>query len=780
MGIFSRKKTTYVTSVAYSLGEDDDKRVPYLKQMMLNATLQERPVGEAITQGYLRGQGMSLRNAFHYARDHYTDGVPTSAARYFDQPDLTVLTAILQPKHPGSEIRYLATMIGTGRFEWWAEQYLTEKYGYDRTLKLFVRPPDGVEANANVAYDLETSGVIRILLMNADGATKVIDFRPEGYSKQLGYVQSAYQTAKLFTTRDETTTRPANAGEGDSVSTQVTIIDRVGETQSTVLRTEIDVVAGTATVHVTEKVEIVSRPQYFIYQLGKGTYPTLDALASNEDLVAPYYPSIPLRVNNVDMTNGAKKDTPKYKTSEKLLKKVGVKLDEVADAVRTNPQIGDIDFAFITFGVMLNTTTQEGQRYLYRFFEHLRSISKPNTLTKTPWTTWFAAVTNNQAAIAPEVNVLEIYSTKDRANNHDIKIQWDYIDTTLKTGVIKPNARPGDVEISMSGTRVQIEMMHVDMTIDSSKLYARKQLDENTYEELEISGLVHENFIYQGKSVVTSAYDAFHDPDDTGFIVPLNQSIVRTMPIREITEVSYQCVHIVFNCYKVVKQKWYQTTLFKIILVIIAVIIIVVTWGAGTPAAVSMLSAAFVAVGVSLLIAQILAALIYVLAMMVIMNILTKVAVKLFGPKWGPIIATVVGLFVGSYANTGSWTAGITNIGTAGLTASNIIMASSTVLNLYGGYMGYQAQQAYAKMGQLEKEYSTRLKTVQDLIDELDAGNHADLIDIQGYQQATWLRYEPMQQFLDRTLMTGSDVCEITNGLIENFTEVGLQLPTTG
>ena len=120
MGLFSSKKKTYVSSVTYPMGEDGEKRVDYLKYTVLNAVMQGRNVGESITQGYLRGQGISLRNAFTYARDKYKDGVPVSAARYYDQPDMDVLGSIIKAQHPGSTLNFLTTVVGSAQFEWYA------------------------------------------------------------------------------------------------------------------------------------------------------------------------------------------------------------------------------------------------------------------------------------------------------------------------------------------------------------------------------------------------------------------------------------------------------------------------------------------------------------------------------------------------------------------------------------------------------------------------------------------------------------------------------------
>ena len=90
MGLFSGKKKIYVSSVVYPLGEDEGpKKRDFLKYTVLNAQMQGQPIADSITQGYLKGQGMALRNCFQYAREKYTEGVPVSSAKYLeDNPEV--------------------------------------------------------------------------------------------------------------------------------------------------------------------------------------------------------------------------------------------------------------------------------------------------------------------------------------------------------------------------------------------------------------------------------------------------------------------------------------------------------------------------------------------------------------------------------------------------------------------------------------------------------------------------------------------------------------------
>lgn len=799
MGLFSSKAKTYVSSVAYPLGEDGEGKVEFLKSTVLNATLQNRPVGETIANAYLGGQGMSLRNAFRYARDHYANGIPNGAGQYVDSPNHQAILAVLQQLNPTVTYFDMAsTVVATADFVWWAEQWLEKEYLWDRDTGIMHRAPAGVDANAAISFDLEDDGTIDVLFMNTDNTSRMETFRPKSYKKMGVFVHCAFRPAQEFAPSITTSTRASEPGDEDGTTQTTTRVTKEGNHHDTIVKTMMTVAGGQTTIKVSTQIVITRRTKFFLYELGTSVYPTLDDMLTSSIAAAPYYPAVPLRINNVDVTDEAHQDTALYKTSKKLLKKVGMDLDQIAEQVNDNEQIKEIDYAFVVFGVALKTESQEGKRYLYRFFQHLRNISVYESADMGGWINDYTNISfqedlggglpagvSTQGYTNPGSNVLRVFTSSKREDNHNIKIQWQYIDTTQKTGTVFVGAKPGDVAIVSAANREEYDL-GTEMKVDNSRLYARRQLDIDTYEELEIAGLYYENFVYQGKAVSISAYDAMTKEDEEGFIIPLNQQIIRNTPIVELTDLSYQCMHVVFNCYQVVKKKWYQTGWFKILLVIVAIVITVMTWGAAGPMAAGTLAsmsgaAAMTILGVTTmtLLATYLAATIYVLAMVVLTSIITKGATKLFGEKWGAVIAVVVMVLAMNWANTGNIigaTAGTTG---SQLTAQTLLRATGAVLNAYGAYTQGQMAGVLKDMTKLEDAYKDKMKELEELTQEM-LGTNLHLIDIQGLTDATAVHLESPQVFLDRTLMLGSDIAEITEKMVTNFAEFGLRLPTTG
>lgn len=781
MGLLGSNKKTYVSSVTYPMGEDGAERTDFLKYTVLNANMQGLPLSETIATSYLKGQGIKLRSAFNYAREKYTHGLPVTSARLYDQADREAIRPILEGKHPGSTIDFLSIMVGTADYEWFAERYLAEEFGYDRVTKVMSRPPIGVDANANVAYDLEDNGKIRILLMNANGTTRVVDYRAPDLSFMSDYVHCAYRWINVYELEGSVTERPMTPGESNSITTSAQIVEQPGgETHTTTTQTTIVVNTNTGIAQVIYRkfTEVRSRPLYFLYRLKSGTYPALDAwVGPVGELDSPYFPSVPLRINNKNVSGESSKDTPLYKTSKRLLDKVGIDIDDVSKNIHENPQISEIDFAFVVFAVDLSSQSPEGKRYVFDFMSYLRGVTSTST-TKTAFSQWQSNFNAGLTSAPPGENFIEVYSQKERTNNYDTRIKWNYIDTQLKSGQIFPGAKPGDCDNQMSPVRETNTFMGLDVILDRSSFYVRRQIDENTYEEIEVNGLVYENKIYKGKSVYTTAWEAFHDKEESNsFLLPLHQGILRTMPLRYLTDLAYQVCHLVLNCYKVVKKKWYQTGVFKAIMVIVSIVLIVFTWGAYTPVAAATMASAFVAVGISFTLAVVLAATIYVLGMMILMNLLMKVATRLFGPTWGAVITIIVSFLVMNWGNIGSMMSGLVN-GT--LTAAQVVNVSSLVLNAYGAWAQGQMSKIQKEALGLETEFDKQMKEIEELT-KLNLSSDLDMIDIQGYTQATWVNmFESPDTFFTRTLMLGSDIAALTSGLVTEFADLGLRLPTTG
>lgn len=774
MGLFGSKRKTYVSSVAYNLAGEEDDQIDFLKYTVLQSVMQRRNISETITHGYLTGQGISLRSAHSYARKDYFEGLPQSEAVYFGDIDPSAMVAVLEKKHPSTGIVLLTTYVGTADFTWWVEEHLAKEYGYDRTVERFLRPPKGVEADALVAYDIEHSGLVNIILTNQNGNTRVLTFRPKGIQQNGAYIHSAYRHQRDYFSADEVTTRPTESGDTAGSSTSETTEDRGGSSRVIYTTTKIEIEDGTTTITKSVRTRVRSEVQYFFYRLGSGKHLELDALLSTQTDASPYYPSIPLRVDNEDYTDEKHQRTQLYKTGEKFLNKLGIDMAQVSEQVNDNDQVDEIDYAFIVFGVDIRTEHWATKEYLYRFFQYLDSLS---AYVEQDFIDW-----ENQGGVnrgSPKTNTLKIRNSRHEKDRYNIELQWQYITTEVKTGSI---GDVGHIDITSGGGRT-FNFKGSDLILDASSLYVRKQITENAYEEMRIVGLTHENHIYNGHSVILTTQDAFTEEDESGFILPLNRAILQQMSLKVVTQLAYNCTHIVFNSYKVVKKRWYQRGWFKVVLVVAAIVITVLTMGAdgGSTLAWSWsVSAAQAITGLAIttsILVSYLAATIYVLGAMVLSSILIDGATSLFGQELGQVIGAIATMVA---MNWGNWQNTFTNMSKQNLTASTVIKATSAVGKIHNAYIQGQMMGIAEDMQREQEEYESEYDRIQALYKEFFNPN-AGLLDIQGYIDAGQsFMYESPGTFFSRTLLTGSDVARITNNMIEHFADLGLELPSAG
>lgn len=386
--------------------------------------------------------------------------------------------------------------------------------------------------------------------------------------------------------------------------------------------------------------------------------------------------------------------------------------------------------------------------------------------------------------VGPPINSVRLFdptNSWERQQALDIEITWSYITKTVKSGQIMVNAKPRYTDTSMEGVVTTYDLGH-DYVYSQSGLTIRKQIDEDTYEELNIQGLMFYNWVYQNQKVEIWAWQAFYKEGEEGFIIPLNDLIIKRMNYRDSTQMAFESAHVVLNCYQIVKTKWYQRSWFRVVLLVIAIVITVFTWGAdgGSSIAAVLAMNAAIAIGATGALIVWVAATIYVLGAMILAKILSAVATKLFGEKWGAVISAIASIYLMGAGGFGG-SVGATASTLTSVTASTIINISMSVVNVYAAYI-QGSMKEFMVDSRDDKTLTDTEKRIKQIakMTEQNLGNHLDDFDLQGYIQATSVQIEKPAEFLGRTLLVGGDICEITHGLVNDFAEVGLQLPNTG
>ena len=460
----------------------------------------------AILDHVYNGLAVRAHRIYNYARDTYTLGLPNGYEIYLNTVPDEDVQAVIEAE-VGYPITTSVVKLGEPDALLAAYAYAKDNWGWYQATNTFTNPPIYYTGSIDIdsAY-FDGDGTLRVIFV-------VTDSGPSDVYKTVRVYDHAYLLNNLY---------------------------------YQVVYRETDKLTN-------------SNDSYWFYRNGEGTHPTLDT-DTQVEFGSPFMPVIPLREDNISLGpecldgeyvldgdgNKIVPDTDLYRTSVKLCKLAGTDINELTRELSNNPDISEVDHAYLIFGIDLRTETETSKHYLYQFFN--------NIVTET--------FDNNDIVITD--------------SKYNIKISFDSITKTVHQGVL-------------AGT---------ELTFTGSDVTIKHQTDDTSYTELTIVNLVHTNYVEGRHAVVTSVSDSGSE-DNYNFIIPLRYDAIkenRSMMDREI--LLKESLKLVFNSYERIKLKWYQTSIFKTILTIVAVAVAVWTAGAGL-AALSTMTAAEAAAAIA-------------------------------------------------------------------------------------------------------------------------------------------------------------------------------------
>ena len=787
MGLFSGKTTIQVSSVTYNMAGDVDGRQNFLRNTLTYLVAADESIGERLPRMYLNSLGVKLKRAYKHAA-LMPQGLPTSSMQLWEYNQLEeAVQDILDDEFGPNTYKVEDAYISEGGRSATIERYLNDVYGWDSVTGLMTNPPAGFASNADVIWKAPPPPRYK---QNAyeDGIENisfnyVIEFRHAAENNdpdltlEVGLATiSAYTVTQLvalvskntISTRSDLTTSRAFADGDVTGTTTNTTTNTVGSQVTTTVTTTFVTTDGTTT---TTRIRIVDTTNGIreskSYDLGTGQWPTLDTLwTSRSDIEQTFFPSIPFRLDNKDTLADNQSETQSYKDTVKLCSLMGLDAIQIRDQINDNDSIKDIDYAFLQPGVNMNTESQAEMAYLFEFWDLCRQRSTNTQAKHEEWTSIIAAVRSK-----PATNSLVIQDPQSKDGAYKITIEWDYINRTTVAGMINPEADVGDYDI-IRGSTVTHELGATEnrWQVDSTVVSIRKQISLTHYEQISISGAVHKNDVYQGKVVETLAKDSRADPKkNEGFLIPLHMGIFSSMSLVNRTQLAQECMYLIFNCYVKVKQKWYQTGIFKVILAIILIIITVVTWGAATPATTAIWGAATLAttIGISIALANLIMSFVIGYLISYLLGKWKNGFISVFGKKWAGVIMVVVQIVATAFTGGG-----------ASLSSANWLQTAVQIINVASQLFTAYAKGVMAVNADRFEEWMKKAEEDKKLLNKLssDFFGDNDLVSIDYLLQLQkTLREDTPTVFLSRTLMTGSDVVDITLGQISEMAEMNLQ-----
>lgn len=664
-------------------------------------------------------------------------------------------------------------------------------------------------------YDIITSEFVTITY--SDG-------RPSEYTSTTTYTPGTYTTSSEVW--EKTDYMGPLAGTNSIYSIRYIMHHDVGtsveQSDNTVVTTEIiptNVTKTTSTrtvittlepakSHRTDTQQIIIKTwgpmKTHIYKFGSGNA-TLDAMFATVYTGPQYLPIIPIRLNNQFISDTS--PTVLYPLAKKAMKRaIGANFDDIEASIADNASLGDIDYAYAMFGVSLNTKENSCRKYIYKFFKSI--LDDPNLVSTgdytqylldlqaaedsvTAWNIWRDSASPGVEPVKlpyPEVPIgkVKISSSGSHVNYH-IEVLWNNIVETVGTGLIIPTAKAGDVWITVATglSRTQYSRMtnYATRKVDLvSWIYSDQhttinwQETDNTWRKLVITGLVHRNFIYGVDSVFITAAEALADLDESGFIIPLSEDLYRSMGMKDKTQMATASCFLVFNSYQIVKQKWYQTDLFKFLLIVVAVVVTVLFPPAGAAAKAAAVATG-TALGLSGTTALIIGFIVNYLAAIIITKLIMDASTHVFGDKIGTIIGTIIAIVTLQVAQglIGGQSAAVTfnNM----MQAPNLLKLTIPVGNSYANYINESSKDILKQTEQLMQDAQSKSKEIAEKYEEMFGNSDmAFIFDPKLLAERNAVLGESMDSFLERTLMTGSDIVDISLNMLHDFADITLSL----
>jgi hypothetical protein len=757
MGLFSRDEKVYVSSVVYQLGEELDRIPDIVKASVIGSKMKGENTTRAIKSSIIDGQGIKLRQAYAYAAKSYYAGLPLGLSRVSNDADPAVLEPLVKEwvaaTYPTGELKGFSLEYDTNYTAVLQQQIETE-YNYDFYTDAVHTSVFGIPVDSELQLEALPDDEIN---------------HPDAYGWRLNFTKPDTTIVSFDEWYPVTLFDDVDALVRWRIIMQISI---AGAPSVTVTYTD----PGTsATLNLFLRTSVTRR---------SGTFPglVLKKGMTKKNKGNAWYDHWKF-YGTTPITDEMLKATTKYKTTKGYARRLGVDLPGLKKAIKASPDENQIDFVFVQPGTNIASPNQCAMEYHFNYFNRLR-LSFPDN--KPAFDAWLAKtgsmMTKDEAKRCPAQSV-RIRDPDNESKCVNMEIAWRYMTYEVKTGAL---AKPYEVEVKRFADSIKDVIFRwgrgtKGVKYDFTRMYIRKRLTEDTYAELQIVGLWHKNYVYDGKTVDSGIWDAYNDKDGdfgTGFIIPLEIEVFMTLSGREQLQLAQEALHIIFNCYKIVKEKWYETGIFKVFMVIIAIVVIVISWGTLTSAVLGVYSAVSAAVGAVITSVTIAAAVAAVITAIIVVGAIVAVqlvakeagewAAEQWGPVWGAIVSIAVTILL-------TWGMGLAleglGVAMTPLTLTQqVVMVSSYIFSALSTYTQYAMEEIAAERAKWDSGADARTSQQAEL-EKLWEENFPEMSLPAQY----WFQpVEKLDDWLNRTLSTTDTLTYRLIAPIEYLTDMTL------
>jgi hypothetical protein len=476
----------------------------------------------------------------------------------------------------------------------------------------------------------------------------------------------------------------------------------------------------------------------FTYRFGLGTYPKLDNLFSGDVDLGTYAPNLMFRLNGSKITS----DNEAHKTCKVYATRLGLTYDDLNDQVHKNiSNINDVSEIFLTFRLPVNTKDKYIQDYMFNFFMEAYKSMKDERAT-SDYTDLNREYIKGFAKQGISIQI------SDKAISYGISCNsiW-YADTVGSIGEV------GTVTSSFENVKANGSKNKRSITSVIAKIPVhtfKKQITKSVYRTIKVYGAV-------STQSISNSYTSTATGDDENLMIPVDIDVIRRRYPKHKTQLLCKSMYLTVNTVKVVKKKWYQTGIFKVIMFIVAVVIAYVTAGTGIVWYLAIMQAVAYAVAIN-----------------VAVTIASQILYKVFGVDAAIVTAVIaiVAMALGAYAVA---TKTVVN----GISATGYMAAMSASFNISNNLIAMNTESKIKAYKEFKADMDATMESIDTLRDQL--GLNVAKIDVYDLLAnpitAPDIRLgETPRSFYERTLYTQPFYIPIL--LTHSYVYQNTQLPT--
>ena len=475
----------------------------------------------------------------------------------------------------------------------------------------------------------------------------------------------------------------------------------------------------------------------FTYLFGSETVNAIESLFRKDVDLGIHIPNVYLRLNGRDLHEA---ENEAAKSSKVYCNKLGFDYatvsKQIMDQVDNKKDIKDM---FISFRLSPNDTKDPiVSEYFYYFFEEMYKTTGAKRKSSDDRKSHMKYI-EGQALGAMS------YSVEDNVSqvncNFTAMGYEDVVGSIGPVGTFKSEF--SNVEYSGFAGRLMNKLFR-------PRHMFRKQVTETVYREYYVDGLSIDQKLSSGHWTSASK-------EDENLCLPVDIELIAKRMRKHRHWLISKSFLLVVTTVKVVKQKWYQTGIFKVIMFIIAVVVSFFTGGQGLVWYLALAKAIAVAVVVQA-------------AVMAISAILTALGID---ASIVAAIVAVIALVAGAYAVLSDTTV-------AGLNATQLMSVTNVSFAVSHNHIALNTKRAI----QAFEEFKDLMESEMDSIEEqrkllgLEDGGKIDVYTLLARQtREPDIRLgETPVNFYERTLMVNAGLA--TTALLNNYVLISLQLPS--